>query len=149
MPRPRNDDVLDVRALDKAVEPRHAVAALSAFGLTEQDLAAATGAHVRTVRRWKAPDAQREPSHHTRQIDDLRTLVARMAATGAMTDRAIVFWLRSRNRWLNDMRPLEVLAKGTDEDFERVRGAADLFIDPNADVSMELFELRAHDDADQ
>jgi len=134
-------DPTAVLALDDAVNPRDAVNALTEFGLSEQDLADATGAHVRTVRRWKSLDAGHEPTHHARQIDDLRTLVARTARTGAMTERAVGFWLRSRNRWLGDRRPLDVISSGEDVDFERVRAAADLFVDPNARVPVELLTI--------
>lgn len=130
-----------VRALYDAVDPRDAVIALTKFGLSEQDLADATGAHPRTVRRWKSLDAGNEPTHHARQIDDLRTLVARIATSPAMTERAVVFWMRSRNRWLGDRRPLDVISSGEDVDFERVRAAADLFVDPHAQVPVELLTV--------
>ena len=130
--------------LHTAVDPRHAIEALSAFGFTEQDLAEATGAHTRTVRRWKSAEAGHEPTHKARQIDDLRNLVAGMAASGAMTNRAIVFWTRSRNRWLTDRRPLDVLASGEDQAYERVRAAAELFVNPHADVAMELLKMKPH-----
>ena len=67
-----------------------------------------------------------------------QAVTERLQATRAMTDRAITYWLQARIRWLGDRTPLEVLALETEEDFERVCAAGDLFVDPNAQVRWEL-----------
>lgn len=140
----KRNDPPALQQLHDAVDPRQKVDALTNFGLSEQDLADAAGAHRRTVRRWKSAEAGNDPTHHARQIDDLRTVVARLASSGAMTDRAVVFWMRSRNRWLGDQRPLNVLSSGEEIDFERVKAAADLFVNPHAHVPVGLLTIVDH-----
>lgn len=49
-------------ALDRAVEVRDVVGALRRFGLTQKDLASATGASERSVRNWARTSAIRSPT---------------------------------------------------------------------------------------
>jgi hypothetical protein len=90
-------------------------------GLTEADLATATGADTRSVRRWTAARPTR-PARHERQIDDLRAIVAILAET--LTPQGIRQWLRARNRHLRGERPLDALARGQ---YTRVQEAAEAF----------------------
>ena len=94
-------------------------------GLTEADLADATGASTRTVRRWSNAndDAQREPNY-AQQIDDLHAVVIELRES--LTGRGIRQWLRSRNRYLKGERPIDLLRKGQ---FQDVYDAAIAFRD--------------------
>jgi hypothetical protein len=79
---------------------------------------------ARSVRRWKLGT---EPTRTTAErLDDLRNVIVLMRDSEGMTDRAIVLWLRQRNRELEDHRPLEVLAHGL---YSHVRNAALAFLD--------------------
>ena len=107
--------------LRDALEPQAVTELLAGVGLTDADMAIATGAHPRTIRRWKEGS---EPNRATAdRLDDLRNVVVTMREAG-MTDRATVLWLRHRNRELEDHRPLEVLGQDA---YEHVRTAARAF----------------------
>ena len=88
--------------------------------LTESDLADATGASTRTVRRWLKANLRdvREP-RFTDQIDDLRMIVEELE--GSLTAKGIRQWLRARSRYLDGARPIDVLRQGG---FDKVREAA-------------------------
>jgi transcriptional regulator with XRE-family HTH domain len=106
------------------LDPRDAVRYLrSNTGLTETDLVDGTGASERTVRRW-AHDHSQPQTRYQRQIDDLRTIVSVLEPT--LTARGIRQWLRSRNRYLDGQRPIDVLRDGR---FDRVHEAANAFND--------------------
>ena len=91
--------------------------------LTETDLVDGTGASERTVRRWA--HAETDPQNrYQRQIDDLRTIVVALEPT--LTSRGIRQWLRARNRYLHDQRPIDVLRAGR---FDDVHEAAIAFRD--------------------
>jgi hypothetical protein len=88
--------------------------------LTEADLADATGASTRTVRRWLAADTdQARDPHAAQQIDDLRMIVQELEES--LTAKGIRQWLRARNRQLDGGRPIDLLRAG---DFKRVHEAA-------------------------
>jgi Protein of unknown function (DUF2384) len=86
------------------------------IGLLERDIARATGANERSVRRWLGGAPMQARSEE--RIDDLRAVVLELAE--AMPPNVIVNWLRARNRVLGLERPLDVLGQG---EFERVRNA--------------------------
>ncbi len=110
--------------LRDALEPRHITELLGQLGLTDIDIGVATGTNPRSVRRWKNST---EPTRATlERLDDLRNVVVLLRESEGMTDRAIVLWLRQRNRELDDQRPLEVLAFGL---YGHVRNAALAFLD--------------------
>jgi|ERR671934_763484 transcriptional regulator with XRE-family HTH domain len=90
-------------------------------GLTEADVATATGADKRSVRRWLQDT---RPVRHERQIDDLRSIVQVLAET--LTPDGIRQWLRARNRYLKGDRPLDALARG---EYDRVQEAAEAFVE--------------------
>jgi transcriptional regulator with XRE-family HTH domain len=92
-------------------------------GLTETDLADGTGAAVRTVRRW-AQDRTEPQRRYQPRIDDLRAVVEILDET--LTSKGIAQWLRSRNRYLDGDRPIDVLREG---EYSRVKEAADAFRD--------------------
>ena len=121
---PQTEGSVITADLRVALEPRLIAELLGQFGLTDVDLATATGTNPRSVRRWKAAT---EPARTTAErLDDLRNVVLLMRDSEGMTDRAIVLWLRQRNRELEDHRPLEVLAHGL---YSHVRNAALAFLD--------------------
>lgn len=94
------------------------VALRDEIGLTERDIARATGSHIRSVRRWLAgtePNQERAD-----RIDDLRIVVSELG--GMLDARGIVAWLRNRNPLLDRERPLDVLA--TSGGFDQVTAAA-------------------------
>jgi transcriptional regulator with XRE-family HTH domain len=96
------------------------------IGLTETDLATATGASTRTVRRWTHAlddDLQRGPNY-ARQIDDLDAIVTELQ--DSLTPKGIQQWLWARNRYLKGKRPIEVLGEGR---FDVVYEAAAAFRD--------------------
>lgn len=109
-------------ALDRAVEVKDVVSALKHFGLTQKDLATATGASERSVRNWAATSAIR-PSHEER-LSDVREIV--LLLKDSLTERGVGQWLRARNRLLGGQRPIDLLAKG---EIDRARKAAASFID--------------------
>jgi hypothetical protein len=91
------------------------------IGLTEADVAAATGADERSVRRWLV---RTRPVRHERQIDDLRAIV--QVLTETLTTDGIRQWLRARNRYLKGEHPLDALARG---EYSRVQEAAEAFVE--------------------
>ncbi len=90
------------------------------MGLTEQDLATATGAADRTVRRWLAGTSPQ--SRHAERLDDVKTVVEELA--DSLTAKGVKQWLYGRNRNLDGARPIECLRKG---EFEAVYKAAQAF----------------------
>jgi hypothetical protein len=89
------------------------------LGLTEADLAAATGATTRTVRRWLAEDVEDPQTRYADRLDDLRTVIEHLE--DSLTPNGIRRWLRARNRHLKGSRPLEGIRKG---EFDQVQQAA-------------------------
>jgi hypothetical protein len=120
--------------LKPGTPPRRVAAVLNAVGLSDEDVARATQANISTVRRWRHSADQDAPIHNADRIDDLRAIIARLRFRGAVSDAGIVWWLRSRNLWLDDQRPLELIGAGQ---FERVRAAAEVYLNPEAEVDAE------------
>lgn len=94
------------------------------IGLTERDIARATGANERSVRRWLTGAPMQARSEE--RIDNLRAVVLELSE--AMPPDAIVNWLRARNRAIGLERPIDVL--GEDEgngerEFRRVLTAVE------------------------
>jgi transcriptional regulator with XRE-family HTH domain len=90
------------------------------MGLTEGDLAAATGAADRTVRRWLSSTT---PQHrHAERLDDLHAVVKEL--DDSLTAKGVRQWLHGRNRHLDGARPIDCLAKG---EFDAVYKAAQAF----------------------
>ncbi len=111
-----------VTALDRAVEVKDVVSALKHFGLTQKDLAAATGAAERSVRNWATTSAIR-PAHEER-LRGVREVA--LILKDSLTARGVGQWLRAKNRLLGGARPIELIAKG---DVDEVLKAAESFID--------------------
>ncbi len=109
-------------ALDRAVEVKDVVSALRRYGLTQKDLATATGAAERSVRNWASTSAIR-PTHEDR-LRGVRTIV--LILKDSLSDRGVGQWLRAQNRLLGGARPIELLGKG---EIDAVRKAAESFID--------------------
>lgn len=90
------------------------------MGLTEGDLATATGATERTVRRWLAGTAPQ--TRHAERLDDLKGVVEEIS--DSLTAKGVKQWLHGRNRRLDGARPIECLARG---EFKAVYKAAQSF----------------------
>lgn len=115
-----------VKEIEQAREP--AAAALMArkvLALTADEIATATGADQRTVRRWWHNGSS--PTQYRRQLDDLRAIAEILSVT--LKEDAIGSWLRSRNRYLKYERPLEALGRG---EFDEVREAAFAYVEGTA-----------------
>ncbi|MFA5889548.1 MAG: DUF2384 domain-containing protein [Actinomycetota bacterium] len=108
--------------LDRAVEVRDVVSSLRRFGLTQKDIASATGASERSIRNWAKTSAIR-PTHEGR-LSDLREVV--LILQDSLTARGVGQWLRARNRLLDGQTPIELLAHGK---VDLVRAAAASFVD--------------------
>jgi hypothetical protein len=114
-------DVL--REIEEAREPADAARmAHSVLALTADEIGTATGADERTVRRWWNDGSS--PTRYRRQLDDLRAIAEILSTT--MQDEAIGSWLRSRNRYLDYERPLELLGEAK---FDEVREAATAYVE--------------------
>jgi hypothetical protein len=109
-------------ALDRAVEVKDVVTALRRYGLTQKDLAVATGAAERSVRNWAATSAIR--ATHEERLRAVRDIV--LILKDSLTDRGVGQWLRARNRLLDGERPIDLIPRG---DVDNVRRAAESFID--------------------
>jgi hypothetical protein len=91
--------------------------------LTEADLATATGATTRTVRRWLAEDVEDPQARYADRLDDLRMVIEHLDGFG-LPQEGIRNWLRWRNVCLGGSRPLEDIGKG---EFDQVQRAAQAF----------------------
>jgi hypothetical protein len=112
-----------VKEIEQAREPAEAARmAHHVLALTAEEIATATGADQRTVRRWWNNGSS--PTRYRRQLDDLRAIAEILSET--MREEAIGSWLRARNRYLRYERPLEALGRG---EFEKVREAAFAYVD--------------------
>jgi predicted Abi (CAAX) family protease len=94
------------------------------MGLTEADLAAATGATTRTVRRWLAEDVEEPQARYAERLDDLRAIVEQLE--DSLTPKGIRQWLNARNRYLSGSRPIENIRRG---EFAEAQRAAKAFGD--------------------
>ncbi|MGB7685472.1 MAG: hypothetical protein WBL45_06770 [Solirubrobacterales bacterium] len=112
-----------VKEIEQAHEPVQAARmAHRVLSLTAEEIATATGADQRTVRRWWNDGSS--PTRYGRQLDDLRAIAEILSQT--MRQEAIGSWLRARNRYLGYERPLEALGRG---EFDKVREAAFAYVD--------------------
>jgi transcriptional regulator with XRE-family HTH domain len=116
--------------LDEASPLREQLTAMrSDIGLRDRELTRLAGVSRATLSRWrKDGDAERPP-----ELDDLRAIAALLIRSGAMMPRSVAGWLRSRNRGLNDQRPLEALEAG---EFARVMKAAEAAIGARLPVNL-------------
>jgi transcriptional regulator with XRE-family HTH domain len=112
-----------LREIEQALEPAEAARmAHHLLALTADEIATATGADQRTVRRWWNNGSS--PTRYRRQLDDLRAIAEILSQT--MRAQGIGSWLRTRNRYLGYERPLDALGRG---EFEKVREAAFAYVD--------------------
>jgi hypothetical protein len=92
--------------------------------LSDQELARATDAGVRTIRRLLSDAGRPKKTRLEERIDDLRAIVEILRES--YSGQATRSWLMARNRLLAFERPIDRLAKG---DFDQVREAAEAFVD--------------------
>jgi transcriptional regulator with XRE-family HTH domain len=115
-----------VKEIEQAREPAEAARmAHRVLALTADEIATATGADQRTVRRWWHNGSS--PTQYRRQLDDLRAIAEILSAS--LKKEAIASWLRSRNRYLRYERPLDALGRG---EFDEVREAAFAYVEGTA-----------------
>jgi len=92
-------------------------------GITQQQLAKAVGASVRTVQNWSQGSATPRGTRVHRLLD-IKHIVELLRDT--YTDEGIEIWLNSRNRNLDHQRPVDLLQQGRAEDVlaevERLTG---------------------------
>lgn len=92
--------------------------------LSDEELARATNAGVRTIRRLLSDADRPKKTRLEESIDDLRAIVELLRE--AYSGQATRSWLMARNRLLAFDRPIDRLAKGN---FDEVREAAEAFVD--------------------
>lgn len=92
--------------------------------LTDEELARATGAGVRTIRRLLSEGDRPKRTRLEERIDDLRTVAQILRE--AYSAEATRSWLMARNRLLGFDRPIDRLGHG---DFAAVRETAEAFVD--------------------
>lgn len=99
------------RDLRQAIEAQDLLLLLrSRARLTQDTIATATGASLRSVRNWE---------HHAVRLrqrnDDRLRYFAEIVATlaGTLTPRGITQWLHARNRALTNRRPIDLIATDT------------------------------------
>lgn len=95
------------------------------LGLTEGDVATATKANPRTVRRWASEEVQPQ-ARHAERIDDLREITELLETM--LNPEGIKQWLRRRNSQLKSDRPIDRIREG---DFDAVRKAAMSYLQGN------------------
>ena len=108
--------------LDRAIEADEIVAALRTYGLTQADVATATGVSDRSVRNWTHETTLRRRNEE--RLQAVRQIV--LLLSDSLSPRGVGQWFRAHNRSLDSRRPLDVLAEG---DVEAVRRAAASFAD--------------------
>lgn len=95
------------------------------LGMTDDDIGSAfPSATPRSVRRWRAGDlSARLRARRWDIIDDIGALASAYLTGGEQhTPEVLVHWLRTRNRELEERRPLQCLADG-ESGYRRVRAA--------------------------
>ena len=78
-------------------------------GLSQEEIANAVGASLRTVQGWAAGSSTPKGIKAQRLLD-LKYLVEELSE--AYTEEGIQIWLHARNRNLEGRRPIELLAEG-------------------------------------
>ena len=107
--------------LRRAVAADQIVRALSRLGLTQRQIASAAGATDRSVRNWAATGAIRPAyDERIRELSEISLILSETA-----TPRGVTQWLNARNRLLDGMRPVDLIAQG---EADRVRAAAESLV---------------------
>lgn len=107
--------------LERAIEAPEIVEALKPYGVTQSDVAIATGVTDRAVRGWR--NSIIRPERYDR-LAELRDIV--LLLSDSLTPRGVGQWLHARNRLLDGRRPLDLLRDG---DPTPVQRAAQAFVD--------------------
>jgi hypothetical protein len=109
------------QTLERAVEASEIVDALKSFGVTQVDVAAVAQVSDRAVRAWRTGDIRADRYDRLAQLRDLVLLLS-----DSLTQRGVGQWLHAKNRLLDGVRPVDLLAG---DRYEQVRGAAAAFVD--------------------
>lgn len=99
------------------------VTSVTNAGITQTELGLAVGSSLRTVQNWSKGDAT-PAGIKVRKLLDLNFLIEELQ--NAYTDEGIQIWLHSRNRNLENQRPIDLLTQGdldvVLEEAQRVSG---------------------------
>ena len=114
---------MSIQELERAVEAGDVVHALKEYGVTQADVAKASGAEAKTVYAWRASKSRPRNTTYQR-LDGLRETVRILS--DSLTQRGVGQWLHAPNRLLDGRLPLDVLRDG---DQPAVLAAAQAFID--------------------
>jgi predicted transcriptional regulator len=107
--------------LRRAIAASEIVHALSRIGLTQKQIANATGATDRSVRNWATTGAIRPAyDERIRELSEISLILAETA-----TPRGVTQWLNARNRLLENKRPVDLIAEGK---ADLVRQAAESLV---------------------
>ena len=114
MPKPKRHE--DRRKLQDKMQPDAALedqlwAMRNLLQIPDRHLAPSLGVSITTLRRWRDKGSD-DP---VETVENLRVVVAEIAATGQKDPPAIGAWLRSRNRALGFERPLDLLEETNGE----------------------------------
>ena len=91
------------------------------LGITVEILVSAIGVSARSVERWRTGDSF--PQHDARErIERLRALKVQLYDTFATAD-AVHAWMRTNNRYLSGLSPIEVLRAGR---IDRIEAALEV-----------------------
>jgi hypothetical protein len=111
-----------VRAIGPTSRRQDQIAVLqNVVRLKMKEIAYASCVSRETVRLWKRSDNGERPERY----EDLRAVTERLLRAESLDPVLIGAWFRSRNRGLQDRRPLEAIRAGA---FEKVSEAAESFI---------------------
>ena len=126
------DELELTERLRRTLNRKDVLEVLRALGISNEDIATATDADTRTVRRWL--EGQEPRRGYDGAIDRLRAAVLYLLQRRALPPDEIALWLRSRSLELGPhpelgfRRPLDALAEGKLADVIR---AADAVIRPS------------------
>lgn len=100
------------------------VATVTSSGMTQAELGQAVGSSLRTVQNWAKGDSSPTGSK-VRRLLDLHFLIEELKT--AYTEEGIEIWLHSRNRNLQNQRPIDLITSGqldeVLEEAQRVSGS--------------------------
>ena len=110
-----------VQDLERAVEAPEIVRALTAYGLTQQEVGTIAGVCDRAVRQWRRAGIKQDRYDRLIEVREIALLLS-----DSLSPRGVGQWLHAKNRLLHSERAIDLLAHGKGDE---VRVAAKAFID--------------------
>jgi len=98
-------------SIERAIDVGQVVDILKTYGITQREIARATGAHPRSVANWKARSTIR--SDHEERLRLLQFVV--LVLSEVLRPVAVGQWFRTRNGLLDNRPPLAALEEGADD----------------------------------